>query len=558
MERDFLRTLRDPQKTEESETEGMAQYFMQFNQIMCAAADLSRQPRPTNKPDTLPGTLGTFQRILTICSEVKLRKPTVQECSSRVKEIEALLTTLSVPFAVPAPKFRVFRNSDTAGVGAAFGTWIKEVKSFLGRVLISRSMTIIGGKVILPPSGSQIALEMNTKEILGAVTAKGGGGPIDGFIIDGVFESDPGIITETVKSTQQELGTIFWSPNLLRLALTEEDSENDLVRAKDPAEAAKSAQDTISNLELLIAAMTPSTDRNINLIMLSEHLKLSKYKLVQSIEDDIRKTQDQKDDGWAIPADFATKLFQAAQDQDEAIIMNYEDRKTRNLLRQCPRVAELCKGINLKEMKLEWPMLKRAIKEDGFTLDQFSNQADKMRSEWMSQLDNCSWRPSNRKIEKLLLVADAVEEVKNTIKVLSWIEKIAIHARPASLQDDVKHREIGTAIIKCLEPPTSAEELRKMFMRMPSGKTGGPSGTTREHYVHLPDFMLGKLLPLVRRIFEGQSPDRLRLGVISPLLKNDHKYRPVTLLEPLWKCCMTRVSDELLNTVAKHKILNDA
>jgi hypothetical protein len=151
---------------------------------------------------------------------------------------------------------------------------------------------------------------------------------------------------------------------------------------------------------------------------------------------------------------------------------------------------------------------------------------------------------------------EAADEVGRTCDELYKVQYIAAHCKPAHHSNKERYKEIGDALDKCLEPPSTANELRQMFMRMPSGKTGGPSGATREHYIHLPDFMLVKLLPLVERIFSGQAPDRLRLGVIAPLLKSDSKYRPVTLLESLWKCCMTRVSDKLLDVIAKYQLLD--
>ena len=171
------------------------------------------------------------------------------------------------------------------------------------------------------------------------------------------------------------------------------------------------AQATILKLQSLKAAMTLSATRTISLTTLEEQVRSTKYSLAQGIVDDIHKAVNDHGDRWELPVEFTKELFQAAQNEHEVIDSDWEDGRKRRMIKQSPRVAEVCRGINMKERNLEWPMLKRAIKEDGYTLDQFSPQAAQLCNEWAIQFD--TWRPSNRQIEKLLF--DAVEEVREHV-----------------------------------------------------------------------------------------------------------------------------------------------
>ena len=103
-----------------------------------------------------------------------------------------------------------------------------------------------------------------------------------------------------------------------------------------------------------------------------------------------------------------------------------------------------------------------------------------------------------------------------------------------------------TDFVEVLEPVSAVDseaivELRGLFARLPAGKTSGPSGASREHYLHLPNHLLFGVRLLVNRILAGMDPAETRRGVITPLMKYARRFRPVTLLEVLHKACMARV-----------------
>ena len=102
----------------------------------------------------------------------------------------------------------------------------------------------------------------------------------------------------------------------------------------------------------------------------------------------------------------------------------------------------------------------------------------------------------------------------------------------------------------------TTDELRAALRRCQAGKCGGPSGITREHLLYLPDDVLENFLAPINSIIDGTCTDKYKLGAIVPLLKDERRYRPVTLLETLWKTAMTRISDRLLDVLHKHKLLH--
>ena len=65
-------------------------------------------------------------------------------------------------------------------------------------------------------------------------------------------------------------------------------------------------------------------------------------------------------------------------------------------------------------------------------------------------------------------------------------------------------------------------------------------------------------VPIINSILDGSCTSDFKPGVVITLLKDERSYRPVALLETLWKTAMTRVSDRLLDTLQKFSLLNDA
>ncbi|KAJ1466644.1 hypothetical protein T484DRAFT_1987814 [Baffinella frigidus] len=70
---------------------------------------------------------------------------------------------------------------------------------------------------------------------------------------------------------------------------------------------------------------------------------------------------------------------------------------------------------------------------------------------------------------------------------------------------------------------------------MDSNKTGGATGTTREHILHAPSYLHDWLLELTTPMFGGSIPPALRHGVINPLVKDHNRFRAINLLETTYK-----------------------
>ena len=58
--------------------------------------------------------------------------------------------------------------------------------------------------------------------------------------------------------------------------------------------------------------------------------------------------------------------------------------------------------------------------------------------------------------------------------------------------------------------------------------------------------------------FAGEVVDELKMGIVSPLPKNLEAFRPVTLLEPLYKCCMATMSGKVLRFLHEYGLLDAA
>ena len=76
------------------------------------------------------------------------------------------------------------------------------------------------------------------------------------------------------------------------------------------------------------------------------------------------------------------------------------------------------------------------------------------------------------------------------------------------------------------------------------GKTG--RNLAVEQLLHTDDEILAPWLTVTAMFFAGEVVDELKLGTVSPLPKDLSKFRPVTLLEPIYKCCMAAMASRLL------------
>ena len=150
------------------------------------------------------------------------------------------------------------------------------------------------------------------------------------------------------------------------------------------------------------------------------------------------------------------------------------------------------------------------------------------------------------------------EELKISLTQIDEAPHIANTMRPKPRADITTQSKITDSFDKIREPIMDPVELRQALRRCQPGKCGGASGITREHLLHLPDSALEHFVPIINTIIDGSCANRFKLGVIVPLLKDERRYRPVTLLESLWKAAMTRISDRLLDTLQEHHLLHNS
>ena len=86
---------------------------------------------------------------------------------------------------------------------------------------------------------------------------------------------------------------------------------------------------------------------------------------------------------------------------------------------------------------------------------------------------------------------------------------------------------------QCVRNFADATELRSALLRMKASSTGGLCGVTHGHFSNAPDHVLEWALELTGGVFDGISPTALKLGTVTPLPKDDTRFRPITRLEPI-------------------------
>ena len=101
---------------------------------------------------------------------------------------------------------------------------------------------------------------------------------------------------------------------------------------------------------------------------------------------------------------------------------------------------------------------------------------------------------------------------------------------------------------------TDVAELRGALEAMGKGKTGRSMAV--EQLLHLEDRELEPWLLITKMFFAGEVVDELKLGTVSPLPKDQSRFRPVTLLEPIYKCCMSFMSAKLMRVLHENKLLD--
>ena len=112
-----------------------------------------------------------------------------------------------------------------------------------------------------------------------------------------------------------------------------------------------------------------------------------------------------------------------------------------------------------------------------------------------------------------------------------------IHAYGVSLTKAIQtqHTEnegvVREGFTRCVQNFSNVTELRSALLQMEASSTGGLCGVTREHFSNAPDHILEWALELTGDVFDGMSPTALKLGAVTPLPKDDTRFRPITLNE---------------------------
>ena len=87
------------------------------------------------------------------------------------------------------------------------------------------------------------------------------------------------------------------------------------------------------------------------------------------------------------------------------------------------------------------------------------------------------------------------------------------------------------------------DELRAALMAMAPGKTGASMGLDEEQLHVLTkaeDHILAPWLVITGLFFAGEVPDELKLGVVSPLAKDEEKFRPSSCSSRCTRCARRR------------------
>ena len=79
-----------------------------------------------------------------------------------------------------------------------------------------------------------------------------------------------------------------------------------------------------------------------------------------------------------------------------------------------------------------------------------------------------------------------------------------------------ERQEALTAAYNTLLRHVNVTELRDAIKRCPTGKSGGPSGVSREHFLHMPTEILQRFVPLVNDMLDGRTPEALKRGTMPP------------------------------------------
>ena len=101
-----------------------------------------------------------------------------------------------------------------------------------------------------------------------------------------------------------------------------------------------------------------------------------------------------------------------------------------------------------------------------------------------------------------------------------------------------------------------SNELRAALRVMGKSKTGRTLAV--EQLENLDDELLKPWLEVTGMFFIGEMVDEMRTGTVTPLPKDELRFRPITLLEPIYKCCMATMAGRLLHALHEFGLLDAA
>ena len=102
---------------------------------------------------------------------------------------------------------------------------------------------------------------------------------------------------------------------------------------------------------------------------------------------------------------------------------------------------------------------------------------------------------------------------------------------------------------------TEIKQVLDMFTDIQNNKVSGPTGMTAEHIRHAPDEVLKALIPLINDMIDGNYSPITLLGVLVPLSKNLERFRPIHLLEIVYRAVDRHITKHLLNAISTLKLV---
>jgi hypothetical protein len=102
---------------------------------------------------------------------------------------------------------------------------------------------------------------------------------------------------------------------------------------------------------------------------------------------------------------------------------------------------------------------------------------------------------------------------------------------------------------RTLEHISTTAEARDKFAALPHNKVSGPTGSCAEHFLEAPDEYVKVLIPIINDMIDGNFPETSTFGTIAPTPKNLSRYRPIHLLEIIYRAVDHRVAARLLDAI---------